>query len=1177
MNKTTKNQKAHLFYALLKKIPIAMRITLLLLFVLTFQLQAEHIYSQDTKISLNLKNSTIEKVLQTIEEKSDYYFLYNNRLINVDRKVSVRVRNAAISAVLERLFKSENVDYEVKGTQIILSPKEMHNQITAVAEAIQQQKKTITGTIVDAAGVPIIGANIIEAGTTNGTVTDVDGGFSLSVEDNATIHISYIGYLEQDINTSGKSAFNITLLEDTKALEEVVVVGYGVQKKVNLSGSVAAADTKKLEGRPASNIGQALQGAVANLNIDPKSGDPNDLPSFNIRGFTSINGGSPLVVIDGVISDATQLNRLNPADVANISVLKDAASSAIYGSRAAFGVILVTTKKGDNEKVTVNYNGNLNWRGLTVTPEYVSDPEIYFYDRNQADTGNPNSGSWPPEMFDAIKAWKADSDNNPNYFHHLNYDEYFYFDFFNPAKTYIKNDAFSTNHNINVSGKTEKVNYYASGNYTAQDGLLKYGRNDYKQYNARTKLDIQITPWWNFGTNTSLISTVYKTNTYYLNKHDDSRNNRWNYGTVVEQLLTAVPFGPYYLDENGLTYDWATPIGQMEQGGDARKDDFTVNQLFTTRVDILKDVFFINGQFNYSWQKVATDLQTLPFMGTGGKDTEPWVNNDVSSAEARNGRVQHATWDFYGTFHKKFEEKHDLTAIVGFNQESYRYNQQNVSRDHLISSSVPSFNLAYGTTIATESTTTWSLRGLYGRLGYIFNDKYIAEFNFRRDMTSRFPRDSRAVFSPSGSIAWLVSQENFFEPLKNVIDLFKIRGSYGQLGNQEVDAYAYFPRMGAKQFSYAIGGSKPMYVAAPGLVSGDLTWEKVTTADIGIDLVILNNRLSFTGDIYQRDTKDMLTTQGRDLPSVLGTSVPKENAADLKTIGWDITIGWRDRFNLVGKPFNYNIDFTLSDSYSEITKVTNSTGSLNSYYVGQEIGEIWGLNTLGIFATDEEAENWADQSQVLYQAGKYPSRAGTIKFEDRNGDEKITRGKWTLDDPGDYYKIGNSSVRYRFGLTLGAQWNGFDLSAFFQGVMKHDYYPGWHDRLFWGMYSVSWYAETLSNYTDRWTEENQDINKYFPRLEQGNAHSTTKELGTPQTRYLQNGAYIRLKNLTFGYTLPSSLLKKLPIQRVRFYYSGENLFFVSGLYDGYKVDPENFGFEYYPIQKHHSIGVNVTF
>ena len=1162
-----------------------MKVTLSLAFVCVFQLLAATGKAQNTLIELPSRSVSVETLFSQIEEQTGYLMVYSNSEIDVKAEVTFSSKKGKVGELLDELLRGTDLKYEFTNNYIVFSKSTEKDRIADV----RQMRKRVTGKVIDNNGDAVIGASVLEKGTSNGTITDYEGNFVLEVKDNATLVISFVGYKTQTLAVGNRNSVQVLMQEDTEALEEVVVVGYAVQKKANLSGSVATADTKKLVDRPISNVGSALQGAVANLNIDPISGDPNDLPSFNIRGFTSINGGSPMVVIDGVISDMLELNRLNPTDIENISVLKDASSAAIYGSRAAYGVILVTTKTGKTEKVTVNYNGNIDFRGLTVTPEVVSDPEIFFHDKNQAETGSPNQGGYSPAMFDALAAWKADK-TKPGYWYNPDWDEYIYFTFWDPVKSYIKNDAFTQNHNISLSGKTDKVNYYLSGNYQNQEGMIKYGRNDYAQYNTRAKLDIQITPSWKIGSNTSLISAEYKTTSRYLDKHDDNRKNKWGYGTIIESLLSLVPFVPSPLeDENGYVYDWVTDAGYLDRGGNAKKHDTTINQQFTTRVDFIKDVLFVNGQYNFSLQKVTTDKTYLPFVGSGGLDSGTWVNQEVSSANSTNARVRHITWDVYGTFHKRFAEKHDLTAIVGFNQESYRYNTQFGGRDHLITNSVPSYNLAYGTSTVDESTITWALRGLYGRVGYIYNDKYIAEFNFRRDMTSRFPHASRTVFNPSGSIAWVLSQEKFFKPLKTVFDHFKIRASYGRLGNQDVSylneygkrvesVYPYIPSMGADiKRNINLGGSYPMYVTTPGLVSGRLTWEKVTTVDIGLDLTMLNNRLTFTGDLYRRDTKDMLTSQGRDLPSVLGTAVPQENAADLKTIGWDITVGWRDQFKLSGKPFNYNVDVTLSDSWAQITKVANSTGSLNSYYKGQELGEIWGLKTLGLFATDEEAKNWADQSELLYQPGKYPQAAGTIKWEDRDGDGKISRGKWTLDDHGDFYKIGNTSIRYRFGITLGASWNNFDLSAFFQGVLKHQYYPQWYDRFFWGLYSINWYNEPMSNYTDRWTEENRDTGKFFPKLCQGNAHSDTKELGSPQTRYLQDASYIRLKNLQIGYTLPQSILGKRSFQRIRIYYSGENLFCLSGLYDGYKADPENLGWQNYPLQRHHSFGVNVTF
>lgn len=1135
-----------------------MRTTAFLLFLFVFCLSAENTNSQNVNVTLKSNNMELEKVLNEIEQQTDFLFVYNNH-VNVSRKVSVNLKKASLERTLENLFKGTNVKYSIDGTYILLSTNEPNTKSPSTLAVDQQLKRTISGIIKDEKGEPIVGANVVEKGTSNGTITDMNGKFNLSVEKRATLNVSYIGYLSQNIPVGEKKELNIQLIEDTQKLEEVVVVGYAVQKKANLSGSVATVDTKKLDDRPIINIGQALQGSVANLNVDPTSGDPNDLPSFNIRGFTSINGGSPLVVIDGVISDAVQLNHLNPVDVENISVLKDAASSAIYGSRAAYGVILVTTKTGKSEHVTINYNDNFSWRGLTSKPKDVMNSSIFYSDWNESNM----SQFWSDEFLNAAKQYEADH-SKPNGMYLANLDEWMYYDTHDRYSEIYKNDAFSMNHNINISGKTDLVNYYLSGGYNGQDGILKYGRNDYDQYNMRTKLEIQLTPWWKMGTNTDFISSEYKTNTYYLN----------NLSSNMQSTIGMCNVGPIKTDE-GYFFDWATDIGCLEDGGNAKKHDMTIKELLTTRFDILKDVLFVNGQFNYSLQKVNTDEAVIPFIGSGGPGIY-WTNQDVSSATANNGSVRHVTWDAYATFVKTFAQKHYFNAIFGFNQEAYRYNQQDMSKTHLISTNSPSVQLAYGASTVNENTTTWALRGLYGRLNYIYDSKYIFEFDFRRDGTSRFPHKDRVVLNPSASVGYLLSEEKFFAPLKKTINMFKIRGSYGRLGNQDVSAYAYIPTMSAYKSSYLLGGSQPMVVNAPGLVAGNLTWEKVNTADLGIDLALFGNKLTFTGDIYNRTTKGMLTA-GQVLPAVLGADVPQENAADLKTLGYDLTLSWKDSKKVGGKPLQYGVDINFSDSYAEITKFENPTGTLNSHYKGERLGDIWGLHTLGLYATDEDAKKGPDQSQVLLLPSAYPASAGTLNWEDRNGDNKITKGSWTLNDHGDYSVIGNSSIRYRFGATLSASWNGVDFSAFFQGVLKHQYAPTPNDKFFWGKFRAPWYNEPYGTYYDRWTVENQNVNAYFPRLWLPNAQSTNCELGIPQTRYLQNAAYIRLKNLTLGYTLPQRWVSKLNIKRLRVYYSGENLCFLTGLYKYYKMDPENLDFAKYPLQRNNSIGVNITF
>ena len=430
------------------------------------------------------------------------------------------------------------------------------------------------------------------------------------------------------------------------------------------------------------------------------------------------------------------------------------------------------------------------------------------------------------------------------------------------------------------------------------------------------------------------------------------------------------------------------------------------------------------------------------------------------------------------------------------------------------------------------------------------------------------------MFSPSGSIAWVMSKEEFFEPLLPVVSFLKFRYSYGMLGNQDVSSYyPYLATMGSGKLGYLIDGEQPVYVNAPGLVSSSLTWEKVSTSNIGIDINFLDNRLTATGDFYVRRTKDMITS-GQPLPNVLGTSVPSENAADLKTRGWEVTLTWKDQKQVAGKPFNYSVSFNLADSRAFITKFYNPNGMLSSYYEGYEIGQMWGFHTLGFFTSQEDIDNHADQTNVASYLSTRPLAPGDLKFADLNNDGKITSGNNSLDDPGDRTIIGNSSKRYTFGLNASADWNGFDLSVFFQGVGKRDYYPGGSDLYFWGIYSQPWTNITYGNYYDHWTEENP--NGYFPRMKAYVAEGGA-EAALTQTKYMQNAAYIRLKNLTFGYTLPAQWTNKLNISRLRIFFSGDNLFYVSGLYKHYNIDPEGLGGQMYPLQRSYSFGLNVTF
>lgn len=1117
-------------------------------------------YAEQTTLTVRMDNRTVKEVFSYIEKNSEFIFVYHGSNIDLNRRVNVDVQNQKVETILNNLFAGTDIEYIVNNRQIIVRRSEAKVKQTAVASPEQEKKVTVTGVVKDVQGEPLVGVNVVVKGTTIGMVTDANGNFSLAnISPDVVISISYIGYKTLDIPVKGKNNLQIILKEDSEVLEEVVVIGYGVQKKADLSGAVATVPLKVLENRPVLTVGQALQGSVANMTVSIGSGQATDSPTFNIRGTTSVNGGDPLVVIDGVVSTAEELNRMNPSDIGNISVLKDAASAAIYGSRAAFGVILVTTKTAGQEKLTINYSNNFSMRRLTSMADVITDPYTVATTRNTM--YYPWGVLYNAEQLAYAKQRSEDPSLSPYY---LNPDgTYSYFattDWFNEA---YKNLAFSTNHTVDISGKTERLNYYFSGGYNFQDGMVKVGTDKFNRYNLRSKLDFKLTNWWTLGNNTSLVVSDYSSPNYLGSDYYWAVNRR-------------NPLMPVRNPDGSYTEDGAVIFGRLDQGGRWNQNKTTLSTQFTTKIDIIKDVLFVNGSFAYSANKNNEDGATLPVPYRNGPETPVLYQNSVSSAYLNNTQASTATFDAYATFHKLFKDKHDFTAMVGFNQESWRENYSYGSRKELITDGLPTLNLASGDMSVSQSVKTLALRSVFGRVNYIYDNKYIIAFNGRYDGTSRFPSDSRFAFNPSGSAAWVLSQENFFEPLRDVVNFLKLRFSYGSLGNQYLKDiyYPYLATMASGKTKQILDGKQPVYVSAPGLVSGNLTWEKVTTADWGMDINFFNNRLTATVDGYIRRTKDMLT-KGADLPNVLGASVPKENAADLKTTGWDLTVNWRDNVKLAGKPLNYALSFNIGDSRSWITKFANTTGSLKDYYVGYEMGTIWGLNTLGFFTSQEDIDNHADQSQVDPYPGTPPMAPGDLKFEDIDKDGKIDKGSWTLDDHGDYKIIGNSRARYAFGFTANADWNGFDVSLFIQGIMKKDYYPGSSDLYFWGVYAQPWTNITEGNYYDRWTEENP--NGYFPRFKSYQAFIDGKGAAAPQTRYLQNAAYARLKNLTVGYTFPKRWTDKINIERVRLFFSGDNLCEITGLYKYYKMDPECLGGQMYPLQRSYSFGLNVTF
>lgn len=1133
-----------------QQIPKSMKLSVLALFCSAGIAWSAESYAQEAKVSLNAQNETVQTVLNKIEDQSDFSFFFNVRHIDLDRRVSLSVEESDVFNVLDKIFAGTDVTYKVLDRKIILTKAE--------GKASQQNGHTVTGKVVDKNGEPIIGANIVVKGTNNGTITDVDGNFTLVAPDSAQLVVSYIGFLDQEIKVDGRSQITIHLNEDTQSLDEVVVVGYGSQKKANMSGAVETVTSTMLQDRATNNIGVALQGLVPNLQVNPNGGAADAEPSFNIRGETSINGGSPLILVDGIPTSAADFARMNSMDIENISVLKDASSAAIYGARASFGVILVTTKKGKGDKIQVQFNNTYNVRTLTNIPRVVKDP--YIQASYKKEMGKPWYDLYSDTELEYAEKLVQDSSLestivnpvDPNKYSYLATTDWFdeIFDLF----------ATSHHHNLSLSGASQKASYYLGTEYYAESGMLHYNKDQYSRFNVRSNVEYHPYEWLTIGNNTAF--------TYY--KYVKPTNfGSWLY-SAANETNTLVPI---YNPDGSYTKEGAKMIGTLIDGGEHVTKNSALYTQFTAVLDLIPHMWNVKADFTAKINNGRVDTwdsdRKIPYR-QGPTSTDVFLGWE-NYAQKESGQTMYTLVNLYTDFHKDFG-KHAVAAIVGYSQEYEHYNNLLSKRKDLITDTYPSVQLATGDMTMKETDYDWAIRSAFYRLNYIFDQKYIVEVNGRYDGTSRFPSSHRFGFFPSVSGAWVFSKESFMESTKSWLDNAKLRFSYGSLGNQDVSYYSYVASMTASKMNYLLNGSKPMGVYQPGLISNSLTWEKVYTINGGIDLNLFSNRLILAGDMYRRDTKDMLT-KGKTLPSVLGAAEPKVNAADLKTRGWEVSVTWRDKFELASKPFNYSARFVLSDSRSWITRFDNPTRILTDYYEGQELGEIWGLVTEGFFKDQADIDSHADQWSVIAYPGDRKLEPGDLKYKDLNGDNKINRGSNTVDDPGDFKIIGNNRSRYLYGLDLNADWNGFDLRMLFQGVGKRDWYPSPSEGgyRFYGVYLAPW-GNVYENNLDHWTPENPD--GYFPRLKSYLANGAG-DMSYNQTRYLQNAAYLRCKNITFGYTLPRHLLQKIKMNNVRIYLSGENLFELTALCKNF--DPEQLNASSHPLQRTYSIGLNISF
>lgn len=992
--------------------------------------------------------------------------------------------------------------------------------------SIQQQKKVATGRVVDNQGEPLIGVTVMEVGTSNGTVTDLDGKFSLSLKNpNGKITISYIGFNPQTLTAA--SNMQITMKSEDKELNEVVVVGYGTQKKVNLTGSVSSVDSKALESRPIQNLQSGLQGMMPGVTISGTNGAPGmDSGSINVRGVGTLNSSSPYILIDGVESGT--MSSLDPNDIESISVLKDAASAAIYGSKAANGVILITTKRGKSGKPQVSYNGYVSVQNPTSLVDRLDSYE-YAHMLNDA-------------LESEGKAKKFTSEEEINALPNTDWYDLAY-------KT-----GSLQHHNVSVNGATESVNYLASVGYLKQSGILPHAGRE--QVNGRTNLEMKINSRLTARLNLAYIKNDYTDpSSAYAGGGSDQ---------IIRQLNLIAPWiTARYDDGTWGTISDGSPIAWLDNDLKVYRRNTNFTGLFGVDYKIIDGLVaklsasYVNNNQNYDYfQKY--------FVYNENKKTDPNFHDE------RVYKWERKTFEALLNYNKTFGQ-HTIGALAGWHAEAYDYKYWYTYRKNFPNNSVTDINAGdVSTQQAQGYTRELNMLSWFGRVNYDFAGRYLFEANLRYDGSSRFLRENRWNFFPSFSAGWNIAREKFWEPLTDYVNTLKLRASWGQLGNQNTDNwYPFYPTIGfsSQGGNWLINGAKPNTASQPGLVSSTLTWEKSRTWEVGLDWGAFNNRLTGSFGYYQRKTFDMVGP-APELPVILGANPPKVNNLDMTSKGWDLQIGWRD---VIGE-VSYGASLVLSDNQVVIDKYPNPSKNLGSYYAGAKLGDIWGYTTIGIAQSQEDMD--AHLAKVNQSALGSGWTAGDIMYADLDGDGYVNTGENTADKPGDRRIIGNSTPRYNFGLNLDAAWKGFDIKVFFQGTLKRDYAAG--GAVFWGAIGQGkWQATGFKFHEDYWREDNKGA--YYPRADWGGGRNIKT-----QTRYLQNAAYGRLKNLTIGYTLPKSITSKAYIENLRFFVSGENLFTITNFTEA--GDPELIGAGYggeigktYPLSKTFSFGLSVTF
>lgn len=1100
-----------------KQIFRIMRISTFLLMVCVFCSYAGNAHSQNAKVSIRMNNVKLDKILNEIENQTDYLFIYNNQ-VDINKITSVKVKNEAVAQVLDRILSGTGINYELEGTHIILTTeaiKDLH---------AQQQAKTVTGTVTDVSGEPIIGANIRIKGTTTGTITDIDGNFSIEAEPQSVIEVSYIGYLTQETVINNQKSIRFLLKEDTKTLDEVVVIGYGVQKKADLTGSVANINTEKLNTQSNANIGQALQGKIAGVDIVSQGGAPGSGTRIMVRGIGTLNNSSPLYIVDGMYMNS--IDHINPNDIASIDVLKDASSAAIYGSRAANGVIIVTTKEGSNTegKPIIDLSVNLGistaskfldmldakgWAEVTtIARQAIGKPALDM----ATDLANKPDNDWQDIMF---------------------------------------RPALMQNYNLSVKGGGKYSTYYTGLGYFNQDGIVK-GTN-YQRYNIQSKNDYK-RGIFSAGTNLiisfshdkplhqelrgGMIGTILQS-VPTLEKYDDTREGGYGgtYGDVVN-----IPHPLAIIDDNIM---------------DRYNENVKIFANLYAQIELFKGLKYkLNLTPDFSFERYKNYLNKYDFG---------LATNSITQLTERQRRRRNILVENLLTFDRTFGE-HKISALAGYTYQDSRFRHIQAYGEGL-PQGLEEIDAA--TTNRSNEGNSWRsvLTSILGRVFYSYQNKYLFTATIRRDGSSKFGKNNRYGYFPSFSLGWNVAEEKFMENV-HWLDQLKLRGGYGVLGNQEIDNYQYSSTI-TTGINYPDGNGGLLQGAFPkNFANPDIKWEETAMTNVGIDFMAFNNRLSLTADYYVKNTKDILLTVPIPISSG-GANDPIRNAGKIRNNGFEFNLGWMDQpnpdisygINLIGS-FNKNKVIAMgSESGSIKGGSTNQNITTSETKAGYPIGGYWLISTAGYFNSQEEVDAYAKDGKKIQPAAE----PGDIKFVDANNDGVIN------DD--DRVFQGSPFPDFTFALNGNMRYKNFDLSIGLQGVLGNKIYNATRQTL----EDVTKGSNFLASCLDYWTPENK--NASHPRLTWDDPNRNTR---AESDRYLENGSYLRLRSVQLGYTFPQTWFKGA-IQHARVYINAENLFTITS-YSGYSpdvnADNANYrGFDnfIYPTNRTFMLGLNVTF